>query len=197
MNASDSDPLNLDGVDLEIRLEKLRREIKELGGSEVVMGTSPDCDPQLEEAFLEHVLAFETGEGVLPLVALAQEGLSFPPPDELDDPTLSAKLWELIRALAGHRLYLDCTDHLSDRELYVWLWHDAMRTEYVGFGVPPGNWHVDVLGGCSEEDLAIHMRFYADEEERACWAAQFPDFVMPAREKPPYDRDRHLPQAEY
>jgi hypothetical protein len=41
------------------------------------------------------------------------------------------------------------------------------------------------------------MRYYADEEERARWAADFPDFPMPPREKPPFDRDRHLPQASF
>jgi hypothetical protein len=38
------------------------------------------------------------------------------------------------------------------------------------------------------------MRYYASEEERQHWAAEFPDFPMPPSEKPPYDRDRHLPQ---
>src|SRR5262245_53706469 len=107
MNSSDQDPLNLDDVDREIRLEKLRREIKDLAGGDVMLGSSPDCDPELEEMFLQHVLAFESAEAVVPLDALQNEGMNFPPPEELDDATLNAKLWELIRALAAHRLYLE------------------------------------------------------------------------------------------
>jgi hypothetical protein len=55
---------------------------------------------------------------------------------------------------------------------------------------------VDVLGGCSEEDLILSMRYYADKEERRRWASVFPDFPMPPRKKPPYDRDRRLPRPD-
>jgi hypothetical protein len=41
------------------------------------------------------------------------------------------------------------------------------------------------------------MHYYADEEERARWAADFPDFPMPPKEKPPFDRDRHLPKGSF
>lgn len=39
--------------------------------------------------------------------------------------------------------------------------------------------------------------YYSDDEERARWAKDFPDFPMPPREKPPYSRDRQLPKAEH
>jgi hypothetical protein len=94
-------------------------------------------------------------------------------------------------------LFLERTDHLSDRELYSWLWKNALREELMGFGMPFGNCHLDVLGGCSEEDLILGMRYYADPEERARWAKEFPDFPMPPSEKPPFDRDRRLPKPEY
>src|SRR5262249_36371789 len=92
MNTFNSDSFNLDNVDRDnvdrdLRLEKLRREIKELGGGEVVLGKASDCDPGIEEAFLEQVLAFETGEGVVPFDALEKEGLKFPPLEQLNDET--------------------------------------------------------------------------------------------------------------
>jgi hypothetical protein len=71
-----------------------------------------------------------------------------------------------------------------------------LREELMGFGLPFGNCHLDVLGGCSEEDIITDMRYYADEEKRAIFAAEFPDFPMPPREKPPFDRDRYLPKPE-
>lgn len=80
---------------------------------------------------------------------------------------------------------------------YTWLVTDALREELMGFGQPFGNCHLDVLGACSEEDLFLSMRYYSDDEERARWAKDFPDFEMPPKEKPPYDRDRLLPNSEF
>src|SRR5688572_369307 len=193
----DDDPLGLESVDREIHIEKLRREIDEVTGGEMISGKIADCDPKVEEAFLENVLALETHGFVSPLETLAKDGFDLPPPEKLDDAALTAKLWELIRELASRRLFLHCTDHLGDRELYTWLVTDALREEMMGFGLPFGNCHLDVLGGCSEEDIILSMRYYSDDKERARWAKDFPDFPMPAKEKAPYDRDRLLPKPEY
>lgn len=193
---SPEDPLGLKRIEQEIRIEKLRQEIKEVTHEEVLLGRAEDCDPELEEVFLEHVLALETNECVRPFDVLAREGVSLPPPEELDETSLPKRLQELVDELARRRLFLERTNHLSDRELYSWLWKDALREEFMGFGLPFGDCHLDVLGGCSEEDLINAMRYYADEDDRAAWALEFPDFPMPPREKPPFDRDRHLPQPE-
>jgi hypothetical protein len=193
----DDDPLGLDSVDREIRMDKLRREIADVAGVEMVNGRIGDCDPKLEEAFLEHVLALETHGFVRPFDTLVRDGFELPPPEKLEDAALTAILRKLIHALAACRLFLHSTDHLSDRALYTWLWSDGLREEMMGFGLPMGNCHLDVLGACREEDIILQMRYYADEEERARWAADYPDFPMPPREKPPFDRDRHLPQAPF
>jgi hypothetical protein len=190
------DPLGLEGVDREIRIEKLRREIAEVAGGETFSGQVAECDPKVEEAFLENVLALENHGFVCPCDTLVKDGFDLPPPEKLDDAALSAKLWELIRELGKRRLFLHCTDHLSDRELYTWLVMDALREESMGFGLPFGNCHLDVLGSGSEEDTGLQMRYYADDEERTHWAKDFPDFPIPPKEKPPYDRDRLLPKAE-
>lgn len=195
--SSDDDPLGLESVDREIRIEKLRLEIDEVAGGEMFSGKTAECDPKLEEAFLENVLALETHGFVCPFDALVKAGFALPPPEKLDDAALTAKLWELIRELARCRLFLHSTDHLNDRELYTWLVSDALREEMMGFGLPFGNCHLDVLGACREEDIVLQMRFYANAEERTRWLKDFPDFSMPPMQKPPYDRDRHLPKAEH
>ena len=191
------DPLGLESVDLEIRIEQLRREIDEVTGGEMISGKIADCDPKVEESFLEHVLALETHGFVCPFDTLIKDGLDLPPPEKLDDAALTTKLWELIRKLARRRLFLHCTDHLNERELYTWLVTDALREELMGFGLPFGNCHLDVLGGCSEEDLVRSMRYYSNDAERARWAKDFPDFPMPPKERPPDDRDRQLPKSEH
>lgn len=191
------DPLGLEGIDREIRIEKLRCEIDEVAGGEMFRGKAADCDPKLEEAFLESILAVETHGFACPYDTLVKAAFSLPAPEGLGDAALTAKLWELIGELAKRRVFLHQTDHLSDREIYTWLVTDALREEMMGFGLPFGNCHLDVLGGCSEEDLVLSMRFYSDDEERARWAKDFPDFPMPPKEKPPYDRDRLLPKSEH
>ena len=194
---TDDDPLGLEMVDLEIHIERLHREIADVTGGNMVNGRIGDCDPRVEEAFLEHVLALETHGFVCPFDALTRDGHKLSAPENLDDAALTARLLELIHDLAARRLFLHSTDHLSDRELYAWLWSDGLREELMGFGLPMGNCHLDVLGACREEDIILQLRYYADEEERARWAADFPDFPMPPREKPPFDRDRHLLQASF
>lgn len=193
---SGNDPLGLEGVDREISIEKLRREIDEVAGGKMFSGKVADCDPKVEEAFLENVLALESHGFVCPLDALVKDGFDLAAPEKLDDATLTVKLWELIRELAKRRLFLHGTDHLNDRELYTWLVTDALREELMGFGLPFGNCHLDVLGGCSEDDLIQSMRYYSDDEERTRWLKDFPGFPMPPKEKLPYDRDSRLPKSE-
>jgi hypothetical protein len=57
-------------VDREIHIEKLRREIADVTGGEMVNGRMGDCDSKVEEAFLEHVLALETHGFVCPFDAM-------------------------------------------------------------------------------------------------------------------------------
>jgi hypothetical protein len=195
-NTFKDDPLNLNPLDREIQIEKLKAQLTKIAGENVIFGESPGCDPAVLKAFLEHVLEFESQVSVRPLDSLISDGIDMPVPEKLDDAALTVKLWEIISALADRHLFLQRTDHLSDRELYTWLRDDALHEEYEGFGVMMGDWHLDVLGGCSEEDLILSMCFYASDEERERWAAEFPDFPMPPSKKPPHDRDRLLPQPE-
>ncbi|MBN1942904.1 MAG: hypothetical protein JW849_06375 [Phycisphaerae bacterium] len=42
--------------------------------------------------------------------------------------------------------------------------------------------------------IYLHIKYYANEQERQQWAKDFPLDEMPDRETPPYDRDRLLPK---
>lgn len=107
------------------------------------------------------------------------------------------KLWDVIHGLAQLGAFLHHTDHLSDRDLYIYLWTDALRESTVLMPENPAcSWHIDPVGSGSEEDIRLYLKYYASNRERRDWLKDWPTDPMPGREKPPYDRDRRLPVAE-
>lgn len=156
-----------------------------------------DEDDPLIEQFHRQVAEYESREPGSLFHLLPKSGVSLPASDELDDDQLSVKLWEVIHALAVYRVFLHNTDHLSDRELYAFLWEDQLREPMV---LMPENsaysCHIDVLGSGSEEDMNLWLKYYADEMERHQWLEQWPDDPLPEPEKPLYDRDHRLPHSE-
>ena len=156
-----------------------------------------DKDDPLLEQFHRHIAEYEAREPGSLFELLPGSGVSLPAPDELDDAQLSAKLWDVIHALAVYRVFLHHTDHLSDRELYTYLWEDQLREPMV---LMPENsnysCHIDVIGSGSEEHMNLWLKYYADEVERQRWLEEWPEDPLPEPEKPLYDRDRRLPHSE-
>ncbi|HMN39523.1 MAG TPA: hypothetical protein PKE29_01670 [Phycisphaerales bacterium] len=187
------DPLDLGPVDRAIRINEIEQRLEDMGAES--MGVSGDCPPDIQEQFLSGVLAYETAPVSCQFDRLVQDGIELPSPDSLDEAALHAKLWEIVHALAARDVYLERTDHLSDRELYEHLWSDSLREEVPIMPAGSG-WinHIDILGGCSEEDIQLAQRYYDDEETRRRWAEDFPDDTIPPHEDPPFQRDRLLPR---
>jgi hypothetical protein len=181
-------------VDREIRIEKMKRELDEIAGGKMLSGSLGPVSPEIEEAFLEQVLAYERAEFDTNFNRLIQRGVALPPAAELDDASLSVKLAEIIRELAELHCFLEDTDHLSDRELYDSLWSSGLREESPDISGMPGAWHTSPIGGGSEEDMVIWLKYYASEEDRQRWHLNFPNDPMPVHEPLPFDRDRHLPK---
>ncbi len=184
--------------DLEKRIEDLRRRAEELSGGQMEVGTMDDCPAEIEESFWKHVVDYEEAPLTTNFQQLETAGVSLPAPDSLNDEELTAKLWEVIHKLALLRVFIEQTDHLSDRELFTHLWTDSLREETPM--MPPnanGAWHIALLGGCSEEDNQLYLKYYADEAWRQQWHKDFPEDPIPAHEDPPYDRDRLLPKPDY
>ncbi len=182
----------------EKRIAELKRQAEELTGGEMVESNMGDAPLEVEEGFLKHVVDYEKAPWTTNFKQLEEAGIELPAPDTLSDEQLTKKLWEVINGLALLRVFLDETDHLSDRELYTDLWSDMLREEVKDLPPDPdGAWHLSPLGGCSEEDIQLQMKYFADEEWRRKWQEDYPDFVMPEHVDPPYDRDRLLPQPDY
>jgi len=192
----DSSPHDPD-IDRQIRIEKMRHELDEIAGGHMFSGSFGPVPPGIEEAFLEQALAFERAESDTDFNRLLKRGVVMVPPAELDDAALSAKLREVIHALAEMRCFLHDTDHLSDRELYDWLWSSGLRDETPDHsGMPNTNWHTSPIGAGTDEDAAIWLKYYATEKERTKWHLDFPGDPIPEHIALPFDRDRHLPKSD-
>lgn len=162
--------------------------------NEISFDESDDCSAEFQEQFQKNVDAFEQAKWSQQFQVLIESGISLPPPDELADAELNAKLWEVINALAFMGAYLEHTDHLSDRELYILLWSDVLLEETV-IQSPSVTMtcHIDLIGSGSEGDNNIYLKYYADEDDRILWVQDFPEELLPSREELPFDRDRQLP----
>jgi len=179
--------------DQEKRIEKLRDEVRKLGGT---LSTEVGVPSDLEEEFLKHILEYEHAQPITLLQILKNAGVEVPAPDDLDDGELTAKLWEVIERMSSLGAYLLHTNHLSDRELYRYLYSDALREEAMLFPEDPNYaYMIDLTGSGSEEDNQIYFRYYANEEYREQWSKDWPNDQMPPREEPPYARDLRLPQS--
>jgi len=182
-------------VDREIRIEKMKRELDGLAGGKMISGGFGEVPSAIEEAFLASACRFEKAELDTNFNRLVRHGLALEPPDELDDATLPAKLEEMLRVLGTMRCFVECTDHLSDRELYIWLWTEGLREETPSLlQLGGGAWHTSPIGSCKDEDIMIFLTYYASDKERRRWREEFPNDPLPPQQQLPYDRDQNLPR---
>ncbi|MGD0322696.1 MAG: hypothetical protein ABSD45_03060 [Terriglobia bacterium] len=180
------------------KIAELKRQAEELAGGKMVEGELEECPPEVTEQFWEQVVAYEKAPWTTHFKQLEESGMQLPAPETLDDEQLSNKLGELIQRLALLRVFLEETDHLSDRELYTLLWSDMLREETKAVTLDEDSaCHMSPLGGCSEEDIHLYLKFYADQKWRRNWQEEYPEETLPDHEDPPYDRDRFLPQPDY
>ena len=196
MSAFDPTPEDKADVDREIRIERMKRELDELSGGEMISGSLGEVPAELEEIFLDRVCAFEKVLWNTNFNQLVQCGIAMTHPAELDDASLHTKLHEVICALATMHCFLEDTDHLSDRDLYEWLWSDGLREKTPDLSQLGGAWHMSPIGSGTDEDVAIFLKYYASEKERRRWKADFPNDPLPPHCALPHHRDRSLPRPE-
>jgi len=179
-------------------IEALKRRAKELSGGQMEAANLGDCPEEVEEEFFNYVVEYEEAPWTTNFQQLENAGVSLPAPDSLNDEELTAKLWEVIHKLALLHVFIEQTDHLSDRELYTHLWTHSLREETKAMALTAnGAWHIQILGGCSDEDNHLYLKYYADDDWRRQWHKDFPEDPIPPHEDPPYDRDGLLPKMDY
>ena len=184
--------------DQEKRIGALKRQAKELSGGQMDAGILDDYPADMEEEFWGNVVDYEAGPWTTNFQQLENAGVSLPAPDSLNDQELTAKLWEIIQKLALLHVFIEQTDHLSDLELYTHLWADSLREETKALSLAANSvYHIQLLGGCSDEDNLLYLKYYADETWRRQWREDFPSDAISEHEDPPYDRDRLLPKPDY
>jgi len=179
-------------------IEELKRRAEELTGGHMEIGGLDDCPAEVEEGFWKYVVDYEEAPWTTNFQQLENAGVSLPAPDSLKDAELTAKLWEIIQKLALLNVFIEQTDHLSDRELYTHLWTDSLREETKALPLAANSaCHIQLLSGGSDEDNLLYLKYYADDDFRRHWRQDFPKDPIPRREDPPYDRDRRLPKPDY
>jgi hypothetical protein len=174
------------------RTAALKQRAQKLASGNMKCWESETLPAGAREQFWDRVIDFETAPTTTDFERLIDAGLELPEPDASSDEQLHATLWKVIAALADLGVFIEHTNHLSDRELYARLWRNVLRQSVPV--VDEGVWHVDLLGGGSEEDTELFLKHYADDEWRQHWCEEFPDYPLPPHEDPPYDRDRLLPK---
>ena len=184
--------------DQEKRIEALKRHAEELCGGQMEVGSLDDCPAEVEEAFWKHVVDYEEAPWTTHFQQLENAGVSLPSPDSLTDEELTAKLWDVIQKLALLQVFIEQTDHLSDRDLYTHLWTDSLREETKALSLAANSaCHIQLLGSGSDEDNLLYLKYYADDAFRQYWQTDWPNDPIPRHEDPPYDRDRLLPKPDY
>ena len=149
------------------------------------------------EKWAEHerrLRLWEDGPTTTNFEQLLAQGTQLPKPSSISDADIRTRLWEVLAGLAKLRVYLDHTDHLSDRELYAKLWNEIL-TQEVAAVEPFGDECVQVLHSGDPMDDELYLKYFADDDERSYWVKDNPGCDIPPREETPFDRDCLLPFA--
>jgi len=185
---SPSDRPCSDDVQHLLRNAELRDELEPLYDESVSRVNAEAMPTPAENEFLESMLAWERAP-MLPISQWFQPELKLPRPETLDEHELQRVLWETIHRLFEQRVVLDFTDHLSDYELFCLIYRDILPSQEKKIDRKQNYLHWDCAG--TSGDPETWLRYYATDEERRSWAAEF-DEPLPPQESPPFRR--HLPK---
>jgi hypothetical protein len=193
----------------ESRIQELKRQAEGTSGGETLSvdfaagpNASPSASPNASPAAREQFWATVPPRGAAPPTSeyeqLQKQGVALPPPEQLDDAGVAEKVAEIVDAMSKRNVFLEHTDHLSDRALYEHLYRETLhetRQDVPAADDPDADafFSYDLVGTGNGEDHETFLRFYADDQTREQFKDSYPD-GLPPRQPRPFDRDRHLPQ---
>lgn len=188
-------------IDRILHINDLKLEAEKLTGDTMIYQNGEAIPLEVEEQFWQNLVDIEKAPTISRRELLALDGFIFKKQHELSDDEIGQDLWRLIHALAEHNHYLEQTNHLSDRELYTLLLERVLE-EQTQLLSKETAWCVHLIiceyGSLDECQTAddIYLAYYADDEWRAQWALDFPEYKIPNRVEPLYNRDVYLPKRE-
>ncbi len=181
----DATPMpNPDDVEQLMRNAVLRDALEPYLDESVALVNVNRMPTSKENEFLESMLAWERAP-ILPVGQWFSPELVLPSPDSLDDASLHVRLWETINRLYDHRVVIDFTDHLSDRELYCVIFRDILPSPEKKIELPRNFLHWHCLD--EEDDMDVWLRYYASDANRLAWSKDN-CCSPPPKQVPPYPR---------
>ncbi len=173
----------LDEVDLMIDNARLRDELEPYIDESVSDASSSRMPLRVENEYLASMLAWERAPA-MPIAQWFSPPLQLPSPDSLTPDVLHQLLWQTIRQLHSARVVLECTDHLSDLQLYTLIYRDILPSCEKKVDLPRNYLHWRCLDDSDDETW---LRFYASAVERRRWQEEF-NAELPHSQSPPYPR---------
>jgi len=96
---------------------RLRDQLEPFFDESIALVDVTEMSTSEENHFLESMLNWEYAP-VLPISQWFEPELSLPQPETLSNRDLSKMLWDTLQRLGEQNIYLQYTDHLSDRQLF-------------------------------------------------------------------------------
>jgi hypothetical protein len=139
------------------RLVELEDKLRELSDGE--FESAGNLPPEIRETYLEDVLSFESvSSGTSLFQGLEQHGVNLPAPEKLDEPRCIEKITEVLRALAGLRVFLVGFEHMAPREFYSTLYNQTLWEGcYVEKRIPGAMTIIDVSHSMSRSEWRRFM----------------------------------------
>ena len=137
----------------------------------------------VENEYLASMLAWERAPA-MPISRWFDPELCLPHPDDVSPRDLTPLLWDTIHRLYEQRIVLECTDHLTDAQLYRIIYRDILPAWEKKVDLPRNFLHWRCL---DDEDEATWLRYYASRRERTRYREETGREPPPA-EPLPYPR---------
>ena len=162
----------------------LRDELEPYMDESIELVDASQMSTEDENKFLKAMLCWERSP-VIPISQWFEPELQIPHPDTLSDRNLSKVMWDAIERLAEQRVYLECTDHLSDRQLYCVLFRDILPATEKKLDLPENNlvWKLVDL----DSDPELWLTYYADDQQRYQWEVEN-GRIPPVHQTAPFQR---------